>query len=69
MPRHGRRLLAFLGSTIGNYAPPERAELLAGVAAALVDGDRFLLGVDLVKDRRTLVAAYDDAAGVTAEFS
>jgi len=68
-PSHGRRLLAFLGSTIGNYAPPERAELLAGVAAALAPGDGFLLGVDLVKDRRVLVAAYDDAAGVTAEFN
>jgi L-histidine N-alpha-methyltransferase len=69
LPHGGRRLLAFLGSTIGNYAPPERAELLASVAASLAHGDRFLLGVDLVKDRRTLVAAYDDAAGVTAEFN
>ena len=69
LPHGGRRLLAFLGSTIGNYAPPERAELLASVAAALADGDRFLLGVDLVKDRGALVAAYDDAAGVTAEFN
>ena len=69
LPRQGRRLLAFLGSTIGNYRPAERARLLASVAAALGDGDRFLLGVDLVKDRAMLEAAYNDAAGVTAEFN
>ncbi len=56
-------------STIGNLAPGERAALLAGVAAACRPGDRFLLGVDLVKDRATLEAAYDDAAGVTAAFN
>ncbi len=69
VPRRGRRLLAFLGSTIGNFVPAERAGLLATVAAALAPGDGFLLGVDLVKDAGTLVAAYDDAAGVTAEFN
>ena len=69
VPHHGRRLLAFLGSTIGNFVPAERAALLASVAAALVPGDAFLLGVDLVKDPAVLVAAYDDAAGVTAEFN
>src|SRR6266536_406146 len=69
VPRHGRRLLAFLGSTIGNLGPPERAALLGGVAGALAGGDRFLLGVDLVKDRAVLEAAYDDKAGVTAEFN
>jgi L-histidine Nalpha-methyltransferase len=69
VPRRGRRLLAFLGSTIGNLDGPERAELLRGVAAALRPGDRFLLGVDLVKDSAVLEAAYDDAAGVTAEFN
>jgi L-histidine N-alpha-methyltransferase len=67
--RGGRRLLAFLGSTIGNLDPSERAALLRGVAAALAPGDRFLLGVDLVKERAVLEAAYDDAAGVTAEFN
>ncbi len=69
VPRRGRRLLAFLGSTIGNLDPSERAALLRGVAAALAPGDRFLLGVDLVKERSVLEAAYDDAAGVTAEFN
>jgi L-histidine N-alpha-methyltransferase len=69
VPRRGRRLLAFLGSTIGNLTPPERADLLGGVAAALAPDDRFLLGVDLVKDPAVLQAAYDDAAGVTAEFN
>jgi len=69
VPRHGRRLVAFLGSTIGNFTPPERAGLLGGVAAGLADGDHFLLGVDLVKGRATLEAAYNDAAGVTAEFN
>ena len=69
VPREGRRLLAFLGSTIGNFTPAERAALLATVAASLHDGDRFLLGVDLVKPRAPLEAAYNDAAGVTAEFN
>ena len=69
VPRRGRRLLAFLGSTIGNLDPAERAALLGGVAAALRLDDRFLLGVDLVKDPAVLQAAYDDAAGVTAEFN
>jgi L-histidine N-alpha-methyltransferase len=69
IPRHGRRLLAFLGSTIGNLTPAERARLLRSVAAALAPGDRFLLGVDLVKDPAVLEAAYDDAAGVTAAFT
>ncbi|HKF00172.1 MAG TPA: L-histidine N(alpha)-methyltransferase [Actinomycetes bacterium] len=69
VPHHGRRLIAFLGSTIGNYLPAERAALLASVAAALGPGDRFLLGADLVKDPAVLQAAYDDAAGVTAEFN
>ncbi len=69
LPRRGRRLIAFLGSTIGNYPPHERARLLDGVAAALAASDHFLLGVDLVKDRGTLEAAYNDAAGITAEFN
>ena len=69
VPRNGRRLLAFLGSTIGNLEPSERAALLRGVAAALKPDDRFLLGVDLVKERRVLEAAYDDEAGVTAQFN
>jgi L-histidine N-alpha-methyltransferase len=69
VPRRGRRLLAFLGSTIGNLTRVERAGLLGGVAGALWPDDRFLLGVDLVKDPAVLLAAYDDSAGVTAEFN
>ncbi|MEU1803700.1 L-histidine N(alpha)-methyltransferase [Streptomyces sp. NPDC019937] len=65
----GPRLLAFLGGTIGNLLPPERAEFLASVSALLAPGDALLLGTDLVKDEATLVAAYDDAQGVTAEFN
>jgi L-histidine N-alpha-methyltransferase len=65
----GPRLVAFLGSTIGNLLPGQRAEFLARVRAGLRDGDSLLLGTDLVKDPAALVAAYDDAAGVTAEFN
>ncbi|MBV9204897.1 MAG: L-histidine N(alpha)-methyltransferase [Actinobacteria bacterium] len=63
------RLVAFLGSTIGNLMPDQRAAFLARVRASLQAGDAFLLGTDLVKDSVTLVAAYDDASGVTAEFN
>jgi L-histidine Nalpha-methyltransferase len=63
------RLVAFLGSTIGNMVPAERAEFLARVRAQLRPGDAFLLGTDLVKDPAVLVAAYDDSAGVTAAFN
>ena len=69
LPRSGRRLIAFLGSTIGNLEPADRAAFLADVAATLQPGDSFLLGTDLVKDQARLLAAYDDAAGVTAEFN
>lgn len=65
----GPRLLAFLGGTIGNLLPDERAEFLAGVRALLSPGDALLLGTDLVKDEEVLVRAYDDAAGVTAAFN
>ncbi len=63
------RLVAFLGSTIGNMVPAERAAFLRRVRAQLRPGDAFLLGTDLVKDPAVLVAAYDDAAGVTAAFN
>src|SRR5258707_3307373 len=63
------RLVAFLGSTIGNLEPEQRAAFLTRVRAQLRPGDFFLLGTDLVKDPATLVAAYDDASGVTAEFN
>ncbi|MEU2221590.1 L-histidine N(alpha)-methyltransferase [Streptomyces sp. NPDC018347] len=65
----GPRLLAFLGGTIGNLLPVERAAFLASVRSLLSPGDGFLLGTDLVKDERVLVRAYDDAAGVTAAFN
>jgi L-histidine Nalpha-methyltransferase len=65
----GPRLVAFLGSTIGNMVPAERAVFLRRISALLRPGDAFLLGTDLVKDPAVLVAAYDDAAGVTAAFN
>ena len=69
IPARGRRTIAFIGSTIGNLEPAERATFLAQVGAALRPGDTFLLGTDLVKDTGRLLRAYDDAAGVTAEFN
>lgn len=69
LPRQGRRLLAFLGSTIGNLDVEQRSSFLADVRSTLSDGDAFLLGTDLVKDPSRLVAAYDDAQGVTARFN
>ena len=65
----GGRLVAFLGSTIGNMVPAERAAFLRRVRSALRPADAFLLGTDLVKDPAVLVAAYDDSAGVTAAFN
>ncbi|GLX37067.1 histidine N-alpha-methyltransferase [Streptomyces roseochromogenus] len=65
----GPRLVVFLGGTIGNLLPPERAVFLASVRAMLSPGDALLMGTDLVKDEAVLVAAYDDARGVTAEFN
>ena len=69
IPSGGRRLFVFLGSTIGNLDPGARAEFLAALAAVLQPGDSLLLGTDLVKDVGRLVRAYDDAAGVTAQFN
>ncbi len=68
LPGGGRRLVAFLGSTIGNFEPAPRAEFLRSLASTLTAGDSFLLGTDLVKDPARLVAAYDDSGGVTAAF-
>ncbi|MET9082451.1 L-histidine N(alpha)-methyltransferase [Streptomyces sp. NPDC004237] len=65
----GPRLLAFLGGTIGNLLPAERAVFLARMRRVLAPGDALLLGTDLVKDEEVLVRAYDDAAGVTAAFN
>ncbi|PZG18487.1 L-histidine N(alpha)-methyltransferase [Micromonospora craterilacus] len=69
LPTGGRRLVIFLGGTIGNLLPAERAEFLTGMRAALEVGDWLLIGTDLVKDPAVMVPAYDDAAGVTAEFN
>lgn len=69
VPGQSPRMVAFLGGTIGNLFPPERADFLGQVRDALEPGEWLLLGTDLVKDPRVLVAAYDDAAGVTAQFN
>jgi L-histidine N-alpha-methyltransferase len=65
----GPRLMVFLGGTIGNLEPTERAAFLRAVCAGLRPGDHLLLGTDLVKSPKVLVPAYDDAAGVTARFN
>jgi L-histidine Nalpha-methyltransferase len=62
-------LIAFLGSTIGNFDPPSACRLLRNVARAMRAGDQFLLGADLRKNPRIIEAAYNDAQGVTAEFN
>ncbi len=64
-----RRLVLYIGSSLGNFDPDEAALLLRRVRAGLQPGDGLLLGVDLVKDEAILLAAYDDAAGVTAAFN
>jgi L-histidine N-alpha-methyltransferase len=65
----GRRLIAFLGSNIGNFDPREARALMNGVAEAVGEGDGFLLGADLVKPVAELLRAYDDPIGVTAAFN
>jgi L-histidine N-alpha-methyltransferase len=69
IPRVGRRLVVFLGSTIGNLTSGPRAEFLSALSDTLVEGDTLLLGTDLVKDPGRLIRAYDDSAGVTARFN
>ncbi|WP_072689497.1 L-histidine N(alpha)-methyltransferase [Rhodococcus marinonascens] len=69
LPRGGRRMIAFLGGTLGNLVPAERAEFLSRIADVLETGEHLLLGVGLVTDPAVLVPAYDDAAGVTAKFN
>jgi L-histidine N-alpha-methyltransferase len=68
LPAGERRLLAFLGGTVGNLEPDQRHDFLAGIASILGPHDAFLLGTDLVKDPERLVRAYDDSEGVTAAF-
>jgi L-histidine N-alpha-methyltransferase len=69
IPTEGRRMVAFLGGTIGNLDPAQRARFLFDLNCTMTSDDSLLLGTDLVKDRQRLVAAYDDAAGVTAQFN
>ncbi|MEO7574014.1 MAG: L-histidine N(alpha)-methyltransferase [Acidimicrobiales bacterium] len=69
LPMEGTTLVAFLGGTIGNLLPSGRAKFLQELADQMAPGDWLLLGTDLVKDPERLVAAYDDDAGVTAEFN
>jgi L-histidine Nalpha-methyltransferase len=68
LPTEGPRLIALLGSTIGNLYPQQRAELLGSLARELREDDTLLLGLDLVKDAARLEAAYHDRAGVTEAF-
>jgi len=67
--RAGAALTLFLGSNIGNFDPPAAEAFLCGVRASMRRGDAFLLGADLVKSERALLAAYDDPLGVTAAFN
>jgi L-histidine Nalpha-methyltransferase len=70
LPRAGRRMVAFLGGTIGNFEPAARARFLSDVRELLGDdGGSLLLGTDLVKSPSVLVPAYADAEGVTADFN
>ena len=69
VPRGGNRIVAFLGSTLGNLSPKDRPAFLAEVAASVFEGDVFLLGVDLIKEEATMVAAYNDSQGVSAAFN
>jgi L-histidine Nalpha-methyltransferase len=69
VPAGGRRMVAFLGSTIGNFYPEQRRRFLFDLDCLLGHADTFLLGTDLIKDEKKLVAAYDDSLGVTAEFN
>lgn len=69
IPVEGRRMVVFLGGTIGNYDPEGRRQLLANLTGGLRPGESLLLGTDLVKETGRLEAAYDDAAGITAEFN
>jgi len=69
IPRHGRRLVIFLGSTIGNLHPEERLTFYRRVRTMLTADDRLMVGYDLVKKKELLERAYNDSSGVTAEFN
>src|SRR5262249_4527020 len=68
LPRGGRRLIAFLSSTMGNLTPEQRARFLTELGASLGESDAFVVGLDLVKDVRRLEAAYNDDGGTTEAF-
>ena len=69
VPRGSHRLVVFLGGTIGNFEPQNAVRFLSDIASTLTESDRILLGTDLIKDVGVLEAAYNDKAGVTAEFN
>ena len=69
IPVEGRRLVAFLGGTIGNLTPMQRRRFFFDLNCTMRANDHFLIGTDLVKDTRRIVAAYDDPGGVTAAFN
>lgn len=69
IPCDGRRLVLYIGSSIGNFEPADAVAVLREVRRILEPGDRLLLGADRVKETSVLVPAYDDAAGVTAAFN
>ncbi len=69
LPGGDRRLIAFLGGTLGNMTPSQRTGFLSGLAATMAKDDALLIGVDLVKAPSRLVPAYDDSRGVTADFN
>lgn len=69
IPHEGKRLIVFLGGTIGNFRPKEREVFLADISASMDSGDYFLLGSDLVKDTQRLLDAYNDSEGITSEFN
>lgn len=69
LPAHGHRMIAFLGGTVGNMRPYARREFLDQLRAVLRPGEQLLLGTGMVTDEETLVRAYDDVSGVTAEFN
>lgn len=69
LPQGGRKLILFLGSTIGNLEEDEADGLLSAVAEAMGPDDRLILGLDMLKDREVLERAYNDSRGITAEFN
>ncbi|MDA8393299.1 MAG: L-histidine N(alpha)-methyltransferase [Actinomycetota bacterium] len=69
LPTGGRRLIAFLGGTVGNLPPEKRRAFMSHLRSAVAPGEHLLLGADLVKDPVRLLSAYDDRGGVTAEFN